>query len=58
MIKTFIKPMIYNKNRLGIVEQIVGGAYKNFDYYVFNLKIHYVARQDMRKENEGKWQKY
>ena len=54
MIKTFIKPMIYNKNRLGRVEQIVGGTYKNFDYYVLNLKTHYVARQDMRKEDEGK----
>ena len=54
MIKTFIKPMIYNKNRLGIVEQIAGGTYKNFDYYVFNLKTHYAARQDMRKEDEWK----
>ena len=57
MIKTFIKPMIYNKNRLGRVEQIVGGTYKNFDYYVLNIKTHYVARQDMRKEDEGKCQK-
>ena len=24
MIETFIKPVIYNKNRLGIVEQIAG----------------------------------
>ena len=54
MIETFIKPMIYNKNRLGRVEQIVGGTYKNFDYYVFNLKTHYAARQDMRKEDEWK----
>ena len=54
MIKTFIKPMIYNKNRLGSAEQIAGGTYKNFDYYVLNLKAHYVARQDMRKEDEGK----
>lgn len=38
MIKTFIKPMIYDKNRSEIVEQIAGGAYKNFDYYVLNLK--------------------
>ena len=57
MIKTLIKPMIYNKNRLDIAEQIAGGTYKNFDYYVLNIKTHYVARQDMRKEDEGKWQK-
>ena len=57
MSKTFIKPMIYNKNRLGSAEQIAGGVYKNFDYYVLNLKTHYAARQDMRKEDEGKWQK-
>ena len=37
MIETFIKPMIYNKNRT-ITEQIAGGTYKNFDYYVLNLK--------------------
>ena len=49
--------MIYNKNRSEIVEQIAGGAYKNFDYYVLNLKTHYVARHDMRKEDEEKWQK-
>lgn len=55
MIKTFIKPMIYSKNRLKSAEQIAAGTYKNFDYYVLNLKIHYVARQDMRKEDEGKW---
>ena len=28
MIKTFIKPMIYNKNRSEIVEQIAGGHIK------------------------------
>ena len=39
MIKTFIKPMIYSKNRLKSAEQIAAGTYKNFDYYVFNLKI-------------------
>ena len=49
--------MIYNKNRSEIVEQIAGGAYKNFDYYVLNLKTHYVARQDMRKEDEGEMAK-
>ena len=38
-------------------EQIAGGAYKNFDYYVFNLRTHYVARHDMRKEDDGKCQK-
>lgn len=38
MIETFIKPMIYNKNRPGSAEQIAGGTYKNFDYYVLNLK--------------------
>ena len=54
MIKTFIKPMIYNKNRSESVEQIAEGTYKNFDYYVFNLKTHYAARQNMRKEDEGK----
>ena len=37
MIETFIKPMIYNKNRPGSAEQIAGGTYKNFDYYVLNL---------------------
>ena len=57
MIETFIKPMIYNKNRPGSTEQIAAGTYKNFDYYVLNLKTHYVARQDIRKEDEGKWQK-
>ena len=58
MIKTFIKPMIYDKNCLESVEQIAAGTYKNFDCYVLNIKTHYVARQDMRKEDEGKWQKY
>lgn len=58
MIETFIKPMIYDKNRLESAEQIAVGTYKNFDYYVLNLKSHYVERQDMRKEDEGKWQKY
>ena len=58
MIKTFIKPMIYSKNRLKSAEQIAAGTYKNFDYYVLNIKTHYVARQDMRKEDEGKCQKY
>ena len=57
MIKTFIKPIICSKNRLKSAEQIAAGTYKNFDYYVFNLKTHYAARQDMRKEDEGKWQK-
>ena len=28
MIKTFIEPMIYNKNRLGIVEQIAAAHIK------------------------------
>ena len=46
---------IYKTHRR--VEQIAGGTYKNFDYYVLNLKTHYVARQDMRKEDEGKCQK-
>ena len=50
--------MIYNKNRLGSAEQIAGGAYKNFDYYVLNLKTHYVARQDLRKEDEGEMKYY
>lgn len=49
--------MIYNKNRSERAEQIAVGTYKNFDYYVLNLKTHYVARQDMRKEDEGKCQK-
>lgn len=57
MIKTFIKPMIYDKNCLESAEQIAAGTYKNFDYYVLNIKTHYVARQDMRKEDGGKWQK-
>ena len=43
MIETFIKPMIYNKNRPGSAEQIAGGTYKNFDYYVLNLKTHPTA---------------
>ena len=45
-------------NCLESAEQIAAGTYKNFDYYVLNIKTHYVARQDMRKEDEGKWQKY
>lgn len=28
MIETFIKPVIYNKNRPGNAEQIAGGTYK------------------------------
>ena len=44
MIKTFIKPMIYDKNCLESAEQIAAGTYKNFDYYVLNIKTHYVAR--------------
>ena len=47
MIKTFIKPMIYNKNRPGSAEQIAGGTYKNFDYYVLNLKTHPTAYIDV-----------
>lgn len=47
MIKTFIKPMIYNKNRTGSAEQIAGGTYKNFDYYVLNLKTHPTAYIDV-----------
>ena len=46
MIETFIKPMIYNKNRT-ITEQIAGGTYKNFDYYVLNLKTHPTAYVDV-----------
>lgn len=38
MIKTFIKPMIYDKNRSESVKQIAAGTYKNFDYYVLDLK--------------------
>ena len=34
MIKTFIKPMIYDKNCLESAEQIAAGTYKNFDYIV------------------------
>lgn len=47
MIKTFIKPMIYNKNCPGSAEQIAGGTYKNFDYYVLNLKTHPTAYVDV-----------
>ena len=47
MIETFIKPMIYNKNRPGSAEQIAGGTYKNFDYYVLNLKTHPTAYIDV-----------
>ena len=47
MIGTFIKPMIYNKNRPGSAEQIAGGTYKNFDYYVLNLKTHPTAYVDV-----------
>ena len=43
--------MIYDKNCLESDEQIDAGTYKNFDYYVLNIKTHYVARQDMRKED-------
>lgn len=47
MIKTFIKPMIYNKNRSESAEKIAGGTYKNFDYYVLNLKTHPTAYIDV-----------
>lgn len=47
MIKTFIKPMIYDKNRSERAEQIAGGTYKNFDYYVLNLKTHPTAYVDV-----------
>lgn len=47
MIKTFIKPMIYDKNRSESAEQIAGGTYKNFDYYVLNLKTHPTAYVDV-----------
>lgn len=47
MIKTFIKPMIYNKNRLESAEQIAAGTYKNFDYYVLNLHTHPTAYVDV-----------
>lgn len=47
MIKTFIKPMIYDKNRSEKAEQIAGGTYKNFDYYVLNLKTHPTAYVDV-----------
>lgn len=47
MIKTFIKPMIYSKNRSESVEQIAAGTYKNFDYYVLNLKTHPTAYIDV-----------
>ena len=46
MIKTFIEPMIYNKNRSEI-EQIAAGTYKNFDYYVLNLRTHPTAYVDV-----------
>lgn len=47
MIETFIKPMIYDKNRSEKVEQIAAGTYKNFDYYVLNLKTHPTAYIDV-----------
>lgn len=47
MIKTFIKPMIYDKNRSGEAEQIAAGTYKDFDYYVLNLKTHPTAYVDV-----------
>lgn len=47
MIETFIKPMIYDKNRSEKVEQIAAGTYKNFDYYVLNLKTHPTAYVDV-----------
>lgn len=47
MIETFIKPVIYNKNRLGSTEQIAAGTYKNFDYYVLNLRTHPTAYVDV-----------
>ena len=47
MIKTFIKPMIYDKNRSERAEQIAGGTYKNFDYYVLNLKTYPTAYVDV-----------
>ena len=47
MIETFIKPVIYDKNRPGSAEQIAGGTYKNFDYYVLNLKTHPTAYIDV-----------
>lgn len=47
MIETFIKPVIYDKNRLGSTEQIAAGTYKNFDYYVLNLRTHPTAYVDV-----------
>lgn len=47
MIETFIKPMIYDKNRSEKAEQIAAGTYKNFDYYVLNLKTHPTAYIDV-----------
>ena len=47
MIETFIKPVIYNKNRPGSTEQIAGGTYKNFDYYVLNLRTYPTAYVDV-----------
>ena len=47
MIETFIKPVIYDKNRLGSTEQIAAGTYKNFDYYVLNLCTHPTAYVDV-----------
>ena len=47
MIETFIKPVIYNKNRPGSTEQIAAGTYKNFDYYVLNLRTHPTAYVDV-----------
>ena len=47
MIETFIKPVIYDKNHPGSAEQIAGGTYKNFDYYVLNLRTHPTAYVDV-----------
>lgn len=55
MIKTFIKPMIYDKNRSGEAEQIAAGTYKNFDYYVLNLHTHPTAYIDVTDSPLNGW---
>lgn len=55
MIETFIKPMIYDKNRSEKVEQIAAGTYKNFDYYVLNLKTHPTAYIDVTDSPLNGW---
>lgn len=55
MIKTFIKPMIYSKNRLESAEQIAAGTYKNFDYYVLNLHTHPTAYVDVSDSPLNGW---